>query len=164
MQSAQMFPDDFDGIIASSAAADFNNLAGWSGSFFPITGAAGSPTFVTRDQWDAVHSAVMEKCDGIDGVNDTIIEDPDQCTFDPKTLLCGTAGSSDPTKCLTTTQAATVANALGPLRGKSGELLYPQLQLGAENDAQGFYFGGNANDIPTVRNAVPTPPFFLVNS
>ncbi len=149
LQSAQMFPADFDGISAGACAADFNHLTGWSGNFYPITGTSSAPTFVTGAQWKAINAAVLSQCDGIDGVYDGIIEDPDLCVFNSTGLLCSTSNSAN---CLTTEQAATVAKIFSPLRGTQGELLYPSMQPGAETYDSSFYYGGSPNSIPEVCN------------
>lgn len=147
LQSAQMFPEDFDGISAGACAADFNHLVGWSGTFFVITGKPGASTFVRNDQWKAIHEAVLTQCDELDGVKDGIIEDPDLCNFDQKGLLCSTLTTST---CLTPDQATTVQKIFNALRGTKRELLYPSLQPGTEMDNMKGYFNGHPNPIPEV--------------
>jgi feruloyl esterase len=51
IKSVQMFPHDFDGVVAGAPAVGFNNLTSWSGKFFLETGPPNSPTFVTLQQW-----------------------------------------------------------------------------------------------------------------
>lgn len=131
MKSAQMYPDDFDGIIAGSAAADFNHLSDWTNRFVLLTGANSSdPRFLTADQWSVVHNEVLAQCDEpLDGVADGIIEDSTICDFNASTLLCG-SGSTE--NCLTSTQVNTVFNVYTQLYDQNGTLLYPRLSPGAE--------------------------------
>ncbi|KAF5336743.1 hypothetical protein D9758_016283 [Tetrapyrgos nigripes] len=72
LKSVQDFPEDFDGVVAGALAADFNHLLSWSGHFYAITGNSSASRF----------------CDGIDGVEDGIIEDPNLCDYEPARLLC----------------------------------------------------------------------------
>lgn len=145
IQAADMFPGDFDGLVAGSPAVDFNNLYSWRASFFPLTGAVNSSaaSFVPASMWKtAVHDEVLRQCDGIDGVMDGIIEDPSLCHFDPDAMLCGGAGNSSATACLTEAQAATVRAIFSPYEWENGTLLYPAMQPGSEIvAADGLYSG-----------------------
>ncbi|KAL9126191.1 MAG: hypothetical protein Q9217_004720 [Psora testacea] len=125
-----MFPEDFDGIVAGSPALDFNNLQSWRASFFPITGPASSPDFISKSSWKSlIHEEVLNQCDGLDGVIDGIIEDPGICNFRPEALLCKGNSSTD---CLSPKQVDIVHKVFMPLHGESGDLLYPAMQPGSE--------------------------------
>lgn len=51
LKAAQMFPNDYDGIIAGSPATDFNHLNSWGGHFYPLTGPNKTdPRFVSATQ------------------------------------------------------------------------------------------------------------------
>jgi feruloyl esterase len=132
LKAAQMFPNDFDGIVAGAPASDFNHLGAWSGHFLTLTGANSSdPRFLSRAQWTAVHAEVLNQCDGSDGVVDGILEDSSICNFNPETLLCSRSKNAS-TTCLTTTQAQTVRNVFLPYYGVNNTFLYPRLSPGAE--------------------------------
>ncbi|KAH0194490.1 putative ferulic acid Esterase/Feruloyl esterase precursor, partial [Aureobasidium melanogenum] len=90
LQSAQMFPEDFDGIIAGSSASDFNHHIDWSGRMYVLTGADESdPKYLTYDDWVIVHNEVLKQCDEpLDGVADGIIEDSTICDFNATKLTC----------------------------------------------------------------------------
>lgn len=34
----------------------------------------------------AIHDAVLQACDALDGVKDRVVENPAKCTFDPKVM------------------------------------------------------------------------------
>lgn len=142
-----MFPADFDGIVAGSPALDFNNLVSWREHFYSITGAANSSDFITPSVWQhLIHDEVLRQCDTLDGVADSIIEDPTLCRFQPEALLCSpnaTVDASHPT-CLTPVQAAHVRNVFSPLYGQGGALVYPAMQPGSEimaSTSTGLYAG-----------------------
>ena len=134
VQSAEKYPNDFDGIIAGAAANDFNHLQGWSAHFLTLTGAVGTDTFLTSADWVTVQTYVLEQCDqAIDGVADGILEDPTQCKFDEtKIPVCS---DSVTTSCLTSTQISTVKKVFEPLYSADGALIYPALFPGAQVDA-----------------------------
>jgi feruloyl esterase len=134
VQSAEKYPEDFDGIIAGAAANDFNHLQGWSAHFLTLTGAVGTDTFLTSADWTTVQTYVLEQCDkAIDGVADGILEDPTQCKFDEtKIPICS---DSVTTSCLTSTQVETVGKVFKPLYDANGALIYPALFPGAQVDA-----------------------------
>ena len=46
-------------------------------------------SYIPREKYPMVHSAVVNACDAQDGVKDGVLEDPARCTFDPKALQCG---------------------------------------------------------------------------
>jgi feruloyl esterase len=102
LKSAQMFPRDFDGIIAGSGFPDYtgneteafvNDINSQNGG---LVGAARTSALTL------VGNAVTKACDALDGVTDGIIRDPRSCHFDPRTLVCA-AGQS--TNCLTQGEA-----------------------------------------------------------
>ncbi|SPQ26559.1 f3fddecd-5a43-4800-8eb1-10b872931a79 [Thermothielavioides terrestris] len=141
--SAQSFPDDFDGIVAGAPALDFNNLNSWSGHFYLLTGAAGSPTYLTPDQWTAVHQDILAQCDGIDGAVDGIIEDPELCQYRPESLICPPGTPANTSTCITGTQAATVRAVFSDLYGENGTLVYPRMQPGSELLGEAYiYYAG----------------------
>ncbi|PYI04429.1 tannase and feruloyl esterase [Aspergillus sclerotiicarbonarius CBS 121057] len=140
INSAVLFPDDFDGIIAGSPALDFNNLVSWRASFFPITGTSSSPSFINQSDWEnMVHLEVLRQCDTLDGVADGIIEDPSLCHFRPEAIMC----TSDRVhNCLDVNQVDTVRRVLGPLYGNGGQLIFPAMQPGSEIEASTQLYAG----------------------
>lgn len=142
IHGVDLYPTDFDGVVAGSPALDFNNLYSWRGSFFPITGAAGSPTFIRASTWTTlIHDEVLRQCDSLDGAPDGIIEDPSLCNFRPEALLCASqvTNSSD---CLTSAQVSTVRRIFSPLYGLNGTLIYPAMQPGNEILASSGLYAG----------------------
>lgn len=135
LKSAQTYPEDFDGIIAGSAASDLNHLIDWEGRFYLITGFGTDARSMSYDQWTFVHEQVLDQCDeALDGVADGIVEDSSICDFNSTVLLCSV---SDDTRCLTQTQVTAVDNVYSQLYDQEGNLLYPRLSPGTELDAAG---------------------------
>lgn len=139
-KEAQSFPGDFDGIVAGAPAFAFQSLIAWGGYLYTITGRPGSPTFLSRNQWNLVLRDILDQCDGLDGHIDNVIEDPDLCQYNPERLIAGDRQNST---YLTGQQAETVRKVLSPVYNNRGELVYPRLQPGA--DASAFYMSGRMN-------------------
>ncbi|KAJ7624364.1 tannase and feruloyl esterase [Roridomyces roridus] len=149
-QAALKFPDDFDGIVAGSPATDFNHLSLWQAFMSHFVGAptspsAPSPKFLPASLWPVVSAEILRQCDGLDGVVDGIITEPDECLFRPEAIQC-TAGST--TNCLTPIQVESVKNVFTPLFGIDGQLVYPRYSPGAEADPNmSQLFGGEVFSI-----------------
>lgn len=141
IKAAEMFPDDFDGVVAGSPAVDFVNLYSWRARFYPLTGPAGSVDFITTAFWKTkIHEEVLRQCDALDGVSDGIIEDPTRCHFDPAPLLCG--DSSNSSACLSPQQIDIVRKIFEPYFWENGTLLFPRMNPGGEiMSADGLYNG-----------------------
>ncbi len=62
---------------------------------------ASQDSYVPASKIPAITAAVLDKCHALDGVKDSVIDDPRKCHFDPSVLLCK-GGDSD--TCLTQAQ------------------------------------------------------------
>lgn len=144
IKSAEMFPNDFDGIVAGAPGVDFNNLISWRARFFTITGAANSTNFIPATAWKTwIHDEVLRQCDAIDGLKDGIIEDPSLCNFDPSTLLCPQAQPDATTApCLTAQQVTQLNTIFTPYRFPNGDLIFPAMQPGSEVTAVDRLYAG----------------------
>ncbi|KAK0935347.1 Feruloyl esterase [Friedmanniomyces endolithicus] len=139
-KEVQDFPEDFDGVVLGAPALAFNNLSSWSGSFLLKTGPTNSSTWLNPAEWALVHADILTQCDGIDGVKDGIIEDPQLCAYTPANLLCSPGNTS--TACLSSAQVSTVRQVFEPYYGENGSLIFPRMQPGSElSDAFIYYTG-----------------------
>ncbi|KAK9417782.1 putative DNA polymerase V [Seiridium unicorne] len=140
IEAAEMFPEDFDGIVAGAPAVDFNNLYSWRASFFPLTGASSDYNFISAYTWNTtIHDEVLRQCDDIDGVKDGIIEDPLLCHFEPQALLCQ---ANSTTNCLNPTQVDIVEKVYSDYLWPNGSVVFPGMQPGSEiQAATGLYSG-----------------------
>lgn len=151
MKAAEMFPQDFDGIVAGAPAVNFNNLTSWRASFFGKTGSTTSPDFIPADLWSGlIHDEILRQCDTIDGVQDGIIENPTLCDFQPEVLICGRGSATD--GCLSTAQVQVVREIFSPLYGSSGEVVFPAMQPGSEVLAAQKLYAGTPFPYSLVRD------------
>ncbi len=160
MHEAQRYPEDYDGIVVGAGA--FNRVPSheklvW---MYQTNQFLDPPKDFTRDpdhylppgtlpadwgKWALITNAVTAACDGLDGVLDSIIDDPRQCKFDANTLLCP-AGTDSPT-CLTPGEVWTI-NQLwrGTFNPRTGKMIVLGMTKGTESDPSpykgitGIYF------------------------
>jgi feruloyl esterase len=123
---AQRYPADFDAIVAGAPAVNWMRLHGARMAINQLAHAS-EVGYITPDKYPAMHEAVLNACDALDGVKDGVIEDPTRCHFDPKVLEC--KGADGP-GCLTSAQVETARALYAPLKSpKSGAVIFPSLLL-----------------------------------
>jgi len=120
--AAQLYPGDFDGIAAGDPSWDQMRL---------YAARIALNLFMNREpaavippaKYAVVHTAVLNACDGLDGVKDGVIEDPPRCAFDVATLTCPAGDRAD---CLTTPQVESAKAMMSPIVDRrSGAVLHP---------------------------------------
>jgi feruloyl esterase len=129
LKAAQMYPADFDGIVAGSPAIQFTGRAAqaiWIGQQTHKDAESALPAA----KFAVVHEAVVAACDTLDKVKDGVLENPRVCKFDPKALLC--AGADAPT-CLTAAQVETVNKIYSDVKNpRTGEVYFAGHEPGSE--------------------------------
>lgn len=111
--------------------------------------------YLAQTALDLITSAVLDKCDTIDGVKDGLIENPLLCNFDIETLACSSTSIS-PASCLTPDQIGAV-NAIyaGPVSTLDGKQIYPGFSYGSESGwLEQEQLLANAFSIPILQNLV----------
>jgi len=82
---------------------------------------------IPQAQLTAMTAAVLEKCDGLDGVLDGLIENPLDCHFDVDSFACNATNPVlNSTTCLTMPQLEAAKSIYkGPTRPDTGAEIYP---------------------------------------
>lgn len=125
LKEAQMFPEDFDGIIAGAPG---NRTA--MGLWIAHALLKDPASYIPPAKHPAIHQAAIAACDAADGLKDGLISDPAGCKFDPGALLCKESDSAD---CLTAAQVAAARKVYGPGRNpRTGKALFGSLAPGSE--------------------------------
>jgi feruloyl esterase len=128
LAEVQRYPNDFDGVIAGAQANPRTHLNAWQLSIGQA--ALKDPAaFIPPSKYPAIHRAVLNACDGLDGVEDGLISDPTRCHFDPQILACQ---SADGPECLTKRQVETARTIMSPTKTARGEEIFPGYALGTE--------------------------------
>jgi feruloyl esterase len=128
LMSAQRYPEDFDAVLAGAPANYQTHLHTWDLSVnVPVlkNAAAGVPPA----KLSLLNKAVLEACDGRDGVKDGFLNDPRACSFDPSVLQCK---GGDAETCLTEAQVASVKRAYAPAKTSAGQIVFPGKEPGSE--------------------------------
>jgi len=129
LKAAQKFPQDFDGIVAGAPALNSTGRAAYS-VWVAQNDHKSEESYLPQNKFGLVHDAVLQACDANDGVKDRVVENPRQCKFDPKVLLC-TAG--DAPNCLTAAQVETTRMMYQPLvNSHTKKEIFPALEPGSE--------------------------------
>jgi hypothetical protein len=123
LMEAAWVPDDFDGIVAGDPA-----FAGRLGAIANTWDAqhllrADGSAVIPKDKLMLLHRAILDACDGVDGVKDGILMDPRACHFKVESLEC--KGGGEGSDCLSADQVAAAKAVYDGPRNSKGERLYP---------------------------------------
>ena len=129
LKEAQKYPEDYDGIIAGAPANFMTHLS--THALWVAQATLKDPaSLIPREKYAAIHKAVLDACDALDGVKDGVLEDPARCHFDPKSIQC-TAG--DAPICLTPPQVEAARRIYAPAKNpRTGAEIFPGMALGSE--------------------------------
>ena len=130
LSEAQRFPDDYDGIVAGDPANNRIRLTfGFLNAWIATHGADGKP-LLSSARLSMITKAVVDACDGVDGLKDGLIDDPRRCHFDPAKLQCRGGEQAD---CLASPQVEAVRRMYdGTKSPRTGELIYAGWPRGSE--------------------------------
>jgi feruloyl esterase len=124
LTEAQRYPDDFDGILAGAPASITTELNTFNQPWLArVDFDSAGAVILPASKLPALHTAVRNRCDGLDGLVDGQIDDPRRCSFDPAALACP-AGTDTPT-CLTPSQVTVARRIYSGAVDPQGEHLYP---------------------------------------
>ena len=132
---AQRFPEDFDGYIVGAPVLNLSGTISrhlWNGQ--ALTGPGAIPV----EKLPVLASAVYKKCDGVDGLNDGLIDDPRTCLFDPVADLPKCPADVDGPACFTKAQGEALRKIYTGVKNSAGKLLFPGQPLGAEASGPGL--------------------------
>lgn len=138
MMEAQRYPDDFDGIVAGAPAF---NWTGFTSKFIQIAqklfpDGTLKNQVLGKPQLALLQKILMENCDRLDGVRDTILQDPMACPFDLSKLpRC--PGDEPGADCFTQTQLDVLKAIYEPLI-VDGVRIHAGFPLGGENEPMGW--------------------------
>ncbi len=136
LMEAQRYPEDYDGIV-SGAPVNYFVASHYTQLWITRAAKPNDDVFLLEpNDLSLLNKAALDQCDGIDGVMDGLIEDPQQCIFDPGSLQCS---NSNQNNCLTTAQVKAAKKIYsGPISPVSGLPLHPSLVPGGEAGSSGW--------------------------
>jgi hypothetical protein len=86
LMEALRYPTDYDGIITGAPTSPWTRTMTtfiWNYQALNAPGAQ-----LTDSDLTLIHSAVLARCDGLDGVKEGIVSYPPACHFNPDVMLC----------------------------------------------------------------------------
>jgi feruloyl esterase len=128
LMEAHRFPDDYSAIVAGAPVFNLGvQTAGLvKGRLFTTP-----KTALSDGQVKTITAAVLDACDGLDGVKDGVITDPRACKWDPGAIQCK-SGQAASDACLTVEQAGALRRAYADVRGSDGKVVVYGLARGGE--------------------------------
>ena len=83
----ELFPDDYDGIIAGAPASQ--HATQMARKQWIVLAAEQQPgAALSNEKWNAVAAEVKKQCDAVDGLEDGLVNNPLACKFDVTKLAC----------------------------------------------------------------------------
>jgi feruloyl esterase len=129
LKEAQMFPADYDGIVAGDPIADFVGRS-LGGVWMAQAVHHDDTSLLSPEKHSVLHQAVLNACDAADGVKDGVIENPMLCNFDPAAIICKAGNSSG---CLSAPEVEAAREIYsGVVNSATKEVVFPGLMPGSE--------------------------------
>ncbi len=108
LMEAQAYPYDFNGILSGSAVNKQTTVWMETPAYLQPQSQLPGGSQELLNKLQTLGRAVYEKCDGIDGLVDGIIDDPRNCTFDPEKDLPRCPEGVDNETCFTNIERAVI--------------------------------------------------------
>jgi hypothetical protein len=135
LMEAQRYPDDYDGILAGAPANYWTGLLSLAVVDTQVLTAT-QASFIPPAKIPTIANAVLAACDKLDGVADSILNDPRQCHFDPASIEC--KAGEDTEKCLTAPQVDALGKIYAGLQDSHSHSIFPGYLPGAEEGGGGW--------------------------
>jgi len=133
MVEAQLYPEDFNGIVAGAPAFNWPAIGAkfiqGCQLIYPDPKDLSKPV-ITKDNLKLLQEHVLRQCDNADGLSDKIINDPRDCKFDFSKLPLCQDDKAGP-NCFTKQQLTAIKAVYSPL-SVEGKIVYPPFPYGLE--------------------------------
>jgi feruloyl esterase len=162
LKEVQMFPDDFDGVIAGAPAWWTTHLQTWTVKVGLYNLPTSSPGHIPVSLFPTIAAEVLRQCDPQDGITDGIISDPYGCDFIAEALLCNSSSSSNASSssCLTAAQIGTLYDIYNDYVETNQTFVFPHLALGSE-DQWAVLLGTDTTQSPNPLGTAWVADFLL---
>jgi feruloyl esterase len=138
IMSALRYPKDFDAVAAGAYAVDWTGIAVHATqinqAMYPDPEDIEQAVVGPKAQ-ALIERSYLAACDSLDGLEDGILNDPQQCEFDLASLQCE-AGKSE--GCLSTEELAAVKVVYDGPKDSEGNSLYYGFPFGGETSVGGW--------------------------
>ncbi|KAI9932863.1 hypothetical protein ASPWEDRAFT_101835 [Aspergillus wentii DTO 134E9] len=160
LKSLQMFPEDFDGVLAGACAWWTSHMQNWDLKVATYNLPNNASHHITEELMDVLGAEVLRQCDAVDGLKDNIITNGYACDFRPETLLCDSPTANTST-CFNADQIDTVKKIYGGWIDVNQTFVFPSIAYGAESQlAQMIMTDDDEQDSPS---GIAYPRDFIYN-
>ncbi len=166
LMTAERYPEYFDGVIAGAPAFNLTHAAiaeAWNtvelASIAPkkADGTADLSQSLTEADLKLLSSAVLDKCDALDGLKDGLIFNPEACHFDPLVLKCSAGASSG---CLSAEKVSVIDSIFKGPHDSAGKAIYSPWPYDSGDSAEGWrVWMTGVGPVPSI-NVMIFPSFF----
>ena len=133
LKEVEMFPDDFDGVLAGAPAWWTTHLQTWTIKLALYNLPTTADYHIPPGLFGVIGAEVLKQCDPQDGLVDHIIMDPGRCDFFPEALLCAPGVKNQTIAgCLTAPQIGTLYKIYNDYVDTNQTFVFPHLDLGSE--------------------------------
>ena len=129
LMEARRYPEDYDGIVAGAPVNPLSRLN--SAQLWPAwVNYKYADEAIPASKFVMIHEAALKACATPIGQKQGFIEDPENCHFDPASLLCKQNNAAD---CLTAPQVDMLRKLYGgPVNPRTGASIFPGMPVGGE--------------------------------
>ncbi|MFJ4102986.1 tannase/feruloyl esterase family alpha/beta hydrolase [Amycolatopsis japonica] len=127
---AQRYPGDFDGVLANAPAVHWAEFA--VATLWPRVVMNQEKTYPATCVFTAFQQAAIKACDGRDGVTNGIVDRPDECGYDPRSLIGTKVLCGDKEVTVTAADAEVVRKIWAGPTDEHGRRLWAGLPKGAD--------------------------------
>jgi feruloyl esterase len=149
---AQQFPFDFRAIVSGDPGLG-DPIAGFNWNDQAVLKSPAG--YLSPSDIQLVDQAVLAECDGLDGVVDGLIQDPRNCHFDPKSLMCK---GSNKANCLNKQQVKTLQAVFSGAVTNGNAPLYPGYTVSDLGGSDGWTQWITGTSTPQFDVAEPWGP------
>ncbi|KAM5468676.1 hypothetical protein MauCBS54593_004671 [Microsporum audouinii] len=153
MVEAQKYPGDFDGILAGAPAIYWPQLL--VATEWPQVVMQSEKTFPSQCVFEAFRKAGIAACDKLDGVEDGVVSNLDDCEFNPFALVGKKVECGGKSATITLAEAWVAKKIYDGPKATSKRVLWDVLPVGA-------FYDGLANS--TIENGVPKIAPFTIGA
>lgn len=172
LMAAQRFANHFDGVLAGSPIISQSRghiATAWdlaAMAEIAPTDAEGRPLLAnayTDAELGLINAEITRQCDGLDGLEDGVVDSAALCDFDPAVLVCSADKTDD---CLTEEQIAAFVKVHEGAKNAAGDQLYAPFAYDAGSDFRRWKLGdatewpnnGSRATNTSIRYVFMTPP------
>ncbi|CAN8100822.1 unnamed protein product [Discula destructiva] len=145
LREAQYDTESFDGLLIGAPAWWTSHQQPWTTKVGIYNLPVNATNRIPEERFEMIGAAVIEKCDGLDGVVDGIVSAPEECSVDLLDLECDAQQlQANTSECLSADQISTLRNVYSDYYA-NGEFAFPALYFGAESQWNVLLGGSTPN-------------------